>query len=123
MELILWTTVCFALGYMIGGWSAIKTFSRILHKLGVSDQQLKKLNESYDTPEEAAAVPDVINVKIEQIGGSLYAYTVDTDMFLAQGSTAEDLVRGILQRCPKGSRVICSRDQGGELIESAIKNG
>ena len=83
------------------------------HVLGNDTAALRKSKEAVRT----------LNVKIEQIGGSLYAYTVDTDMFLAQGSTAEDLVRGILQRCPKGSRVICSRDQGGELIESAIKNG
>ena len=121
MELILLTTVVFALGYMIGGWSAIKTFSRILQKLGVTDQQLRKLNE-----EQTAAVPEdrsntVVQIKIEQIGGALYAYTVDTDTFLAQGTTAEDLVRGILQRLPTGSKVICSREQGGELIESALK--
>lgn len=123
MELILLTTVIFALGYVIGTWSAIKTFSRILQKLGVSDQQLRKLNE-----EQTAAVPEdrsneVVQIKIEQIGGALYAYTVDTDTFLAQGTTAEDLVRGILQRLPTGSKVICSREQGGELIESALKNG
>lgn len=121
MELIIWTMVSFSLGWVIGNWNAIKTFSRILHKLGVTDQQLRRLNE--EPRDTAASEPDVVNIKIEQINGSLYAYTADTDTFLAQASTAEDLVRGILNRLPKGSKVICSRDQGGELIESAIKNG
>ena len=120
MELILLTTVAFALGYMLGGWNAIQTFSRILHKLGVTDQQLRKLNESQTAPEPEDR-DSVVQIKIEQVGNSLYAYTVDTDTFLAQGSTAEDLVRGLLQRLPKGSKVICSREQGGELIESALK--
>ena len=123
MELLIWTAITFALGYMIGGWSAIKTFSRILQKLGVSDQQLRRLNEQQQAEREHSQDDRVVNIKIEQIGESLYAYTVDTDTFLAQGSTAEDLVRGILQRLPTGSRVICSRDQGGNLIESALKNG
>ena len=121
MELIIWTTISFALGWMLGGWNAIKTFSRILHKLGVTDQQLRRLHE--EPQDTAARESSVVNIKIEQIGGSLYAYTVENDTFLAQASTAEDLVRGILDRLPKGSKVICSRDQGGELIESAIKNG
>jgi uncharacterized protein YfcZ (UPF0381/DUF406 family) len=111
--------VSFSLGWVIGNWNAIKTFSRILHKLGVTDQQLRRLNE--EPRDTAASEPGVVHIKIEQMGESLYAYTVDNDTFLAQGSTAEDLVKGILNRLPKGSRVICSRDQGGELIESALK--
>lgn len=121
MELIIWTSVVFVIGWIIGNWSAIKTFSRILHRLGVSDQQLRKLNQ--EPQSEAAEDPSVVQVKIEQMGTSLYAYTADTDTFLAQGSTADDLIKGILARLPAGSRVICSRDQGGDLIESALENG
>lgn len=118
MELIIWTMVSFSLGWVIGNWNAIKTFSRILHRLGVTDQQLKRLNDdSTEIPKDRS----VVHIKIEQMGQSLYAYTADNDTFLAQASTAEDLVRGILDRLPKGSKVICSRDQGGELIESALK--
>lgn len=120
MELILFSAIGFALGYVMGGWQAIRTFSSILTKLGVTNEQLLKLNES---SEQTTEEDHVVRIKIEEINGSLYAYTADTDTFLAQGSTAEDLVKGILQRLPTGSRVICSRDQGGELIESALKNG
>lgn len=118
MELIIWTSVVFVIGWVFGNWSAIRTFSHLLNRLGVTSDQLRNLNV-----ETAPKDPEVIQIKIEQIGGSLYAYTADTDSFLAQGSTAEDLVKGILQRLPVGARVICSREQGGDLIASALKNG
>ncbi len=118
MELIIWTSVVFVIGWVLGNWSAIKTFSHMLHRLGVTSDQLKNLNTDRAEPNS-----EVVEIKIEQIGGSLYAYTADTDSFLAQGSTAEDLVKGILQRLPVGARVICSREQGGDLIASVLKNG
>lgn len=102
----------------MGSWSSIQTFSRILAKLGITDQQLRKLNEE---PQAASHGDSIIYIKIEKVGESLYAYTADTDTFLAQGSTAEDLVKSMLQRLPTGSKVVCSREQGGDLIESALK--
>jgi hypothetical protein len=123
MELIFLTTVVFFLGWIMGNWSAIKTFTRILQRLGITDQQLRDLNNSMKQaqPEPEASV---IEIKIEQHGACLYAYTVKDDGFMGQGSTAEQLRDEILRRIPKGTRVICSRDQGGELIAAALeKNG
>lgn len=122
MELVILSISIFILGWVLGNWNAIKTFSRILQRLGVTDQQLKTLHEEV-RPEQPEPEPGVVRIKIEKIGGALYAYTVDSDSFLAQGSTAEDLLKGIVNRLPVGSRVICSVEHGGDLIESALKNG
>ena len=133
MEYFIITVVAFALGWKISEIFHVISFKKILEDLNVNGEDLKKLHnkiardqglaELYPS-KNAAAESDgktVVDIKVEQLQGQLYAYEVDRDTFIAQGQTSDELLERILDRYPANHRIICDRSNGGDLITDAVE--
>lgn len=125
METLLYIVLGFIVGFYLGKIMMrvhlTLAFLSMLKDLKVSEQDLRDLQtrlrandfEAEDTA-ESTDLP-VINIKIEQHSNTLYAFRKDTDEFLGQGSTQEDLVRRLGEKI-KNARLIISREDGGEFM-------
>ena len=133
MEYFIITVVAFALGWKISEIFHVISFKKILEDLNVNGEDLKKLHnkiardqglaELYPS-KNAAAESDgktVVDIKVEELQGQLYAYEVDRDTFIAQGQTSDELLERILDRYPANHRIICDRSNGGDLITDAVE--
>jgi hypothetical protein len=120
LEFILGSIVGLVVGWKIADWLHMGTLIMILKEFNITEEQiiqsLKK--EGIEIPEEVAAeTPAIVTkIKVEQHGDQLYAFTVDTDQFLAQGADPEDLAEKILAKVPKGGHFECREDQGGKFF-------
>ena len=114
----------FVLGAFIG--SRVTSFinqmawMEILKDLGITNEDLQKLLKKQQAklgiePEEETQL-EVIEVRLEEHQGLLYAYRKDNDTFLGQGSDREGLIEHISKRM-KNVKLIISREDGGELLQ------
>lgn len=92
---------------MINQW----TFSELLRDLKITDRQLIELRDKID--EDAS----IVEIKLEQHLGQLYAYRKDTEEFLGQGSDREQLINAIKARFTERTTVIIKEQDGAELIK------
>lgn len=93
---------------MINQW----TFSEILKDLKVTDKELMELRDRHDGTTES-----IVEIKLEQHLGQLYAYRKDTEEFLGQGSDREQLIKAIKARFTERTTVIIKEQDGAELIK------
>lgn len=127
METVILILFGFIVGWKLSEWLTTASFMKILEDLGVGEDQLSKLNKQYaknlgmEEPAEETA-ENIVNVKIEQHSGRLYAYELHTDEFLVHADTAEEIVTALSQRYDGNTRILIEKDQGGQLVESAVKD-
>ncbi len=124
MEALIELVIVFALGWWLGSRFAtmmhLLSFRAILKELNISNDQLRKLahKNGLDLPEESTADSkddlEVIHIKLEQHQGQIYAFRVDNDGFLAQGTDKDSLINHLQQRMT-GVRLII--DEGSELLQ------
>jgi len=95
MELILLVVYTFIvwLGGSIAGWNAREKHAK---------RQMEKFFANVDEAEEE----EQIHIIIEKHNDMLYVYDKDTNQFMAQGSTKEDVEKVLVQRFP-GKRFAC----------------
>lgn len=90
--------------------------ARAMKELGITEDDLVKLTEKMTQSEDAENDGfDVIDIKIEQHNGALYAFRKDNDAFLGQGDSREDLINRLAEKM-KNVRLLISKEDGGELI-------
>ena len=101
------------------------SFREILKDLGVTEQQLRRLAEKNDIPVptenprdsitgEVTVTP--IEIKIEEQQGMLYAYRLDNDQFLGQGTDREALIERLTENLTN-VRLIVAEEHGAALIK------
>jgi hypothetical protein len=127
METILNFLIAAGLGWWAGSaWTAMVLrggFHKILKELGVTDQQLKKLARDHGMGVEEAKSsidePELtsVEIKLEQHQGVIYAYRIDDDQFLGQGSDREELIES-LKKNLTNVRLIIAEEHGAKLIKS-----
>lgn len=113
MELVIEYLIVFALGWFIGsritGFFQLQVFKQILIDLKIDNkdlirvarkgapeiiqQQLDQLESHVD-----AAGLEQIDIKVEKHNDTLYAYRKDTNEFLGQGSSKDDLIAAMAHR-------------------------
>lgn len=79
----------FVIGWQVRQYIAIKNIQRIIERLEQQEEQ--------ELEKEQASL---INIKIEQHGNTYYAYDLDNDTFLSQGTTREELENNLRERFP-----------------------
>jgi len=117
--------IVFAVGYWLGHRMAtvihIMSFKKILDELGIKRDDMLRLAErnGLDLPEEQQpkSTAEIVDVKLEQHQGQIYAFRKDNDQFLGQGSTAEALIERLNQTM-KPCRVIVAREDGADLLQN-----
>ena len=119
--------ILLAIGFFVG-WKAseiihVLSFRRIMRDLGINDDRLRQFarDQGLEVPEpkvseedQAQGIRETMHIRIEQHQGQIYAFRVDTEQFLGQGSDRDDLVRRIAERF-RGVRMII--DEGADLLQ------
>ena len=121
--------IVFALGCWIGSWVRgtwmALSFREILRDLGVTESQLRRLAEKNDikipteNPRDSITgeiTVTPIEIKIEQVGDVLYAYRLDNDKFLGQGTDREALIQRLTENLTN-VRLIVAEEHGAGLIK------
>jgi hypothetical protein len=121
--------LAFVLGCILGGivgWRVCNSFHTSLTKdllkaVGVGESQLKRAIETLqaDVPAtDESALPGV-EVRVEQVGNQLYVYRLDTDEFLCQGATRDDIVNCLSTRFHKDFKIIVSEEHGAKYLKES----
>ena len=98
-------------------------FRKIMQELGIKESQLRdlakknglKLEDEQDSKDPEL---EIIEVKLEQHQGQIYAFRVDNDQFLGQGQDRESLITALKQRL-NNVKLVISEDHGANLIKQA----
>ena len=124
MELIIIAVVAFYFGFKIAEMVHVASFKKILNDLKISEQQLRDLVQKNgldldEAPEDSDAAK--VEIKIEQHLDQLYVYELGSDRFVAQGKTSDEIMQRIVDNYPKGTRVICTTENGGLILSAAAE--
>lgn len=99
------------------------SFREILKDLGVTEQQLRELARKNDldldsdqqhSDKEDGLTP--IEIKIEEVQGTLYAYRLDNNQFLGQGVDREQLIQRLKENLTN-VRLIIAKEDGADLLQ------
>jgi len=126
METVILITLAFVIGWKLSEIVMAASFKKILEELKVPESALKDLarRNGIEIPEDSAAEKQKgpeINLRIEAVGGSLLAYELDQDSFVAQGDDADQLLSRIIERFPVGTKITVLKEHGGDLITQAAE--
>jgi hypothetical protein len=116
MEYIIVFAIGFALGWYLQSLIMAKAFHEILKDLNVPEDKIIALakRDGADVSEFEDSAKTVIELKVEQVGDRLMAYSAKDDFFVAQGDNAERLFEQILKLYPTNSRIEIV--EGGDLV-------
>lgn len=112
--------VAFIVGAIVG-WKVNDalfkyTFGKMLNDAGVTDAKLAQFIKHWQPIVEQESgispVEDKISIKIEQHNGVLYAFRKDTDAFLGQAATAEELIDVLKDKAHNGQEFTCTDEDG-----------
>lgn len=99
LEFILWILSCFFIGYTIGKFvgnqKIVKTMITIADKYNIDLIREIELLKNEPIQQEGILV---YKLEVETHGDSLYLYDRDTDTFICQGKTLEDLAKDALKQ-------------------------
>jgi len=133
MELIIIVIAAVVMGF-VWGWRTstrvhLEGFRHILRSLNITNEDLirsirktasPELLERLDliqsqTPSESQR-DSIVEVKLEQHGGQIYAFRKDNDQFLGQGADRDSLIDRLNQTM-KPCTVNVAREDGAELLQ------
>jgi hypothetical protein len=128
LEFIGWIALAAFVGFWFGS-KITATLHRaaaqfLLESLKINPQQLKKIQEDLeqrlrsDDPEK-----EILDVRLEQHQGVIFAYRCDDESFLGQGTNRDDLLKSLMHRL-SGCTVRIQEDQGADLLlKNNTQNG
>lgn len=120
LEFVGWITLAAVVGFWFGS-KITATLHRaaaqfLLEALKITPDQIKKIQE--DMERQLRALPsdrDILDVRLEQHQGVIFAYRCDDDRFLGQGTNRDDLLKSLMTRL-SGCTVRIKQDQGADLL-------
>ncbi len=121
METIIVLALGIFIGYRVNAWLNLMVMREMLQDLGVKENDLQNLLKKQreklgEKVEDDTENFPVIEVKIEQHQGQLYAFRKDNDQFLGQGSTRDALIEHISKRM-QNVKLNISSDDGADLLQ------
>lgn len=112
----------FLLGMLLG-WATNNLwnkwlFEQLLTRLNITDNDLNKLTKQLEqeTQEPGDHLPE-LEIRVEQVNGELYAYSLEDQRFIAQGRDREQLLENLVRNLDQ-VRVICHESNGAHHITS-----
>jgi len=121
LEFIGWIILAFVVGYWCGSKATALLHTAatrfLLDELKIKPQQLKAVHDGVaQRLADLDSDREVIDVRLEQHQGVIFAYRSDDGLFLGQGTNQEDLVKSIMGRL-SNCTVRIQEDQGAELLQ------
>ena len=120
LEFIGWITLAALVGFWWGS-KITATLHRaaaqmLLEALKITPEQIKKIQEdlearlSSDDPER-----EILDVRLEQHQGVIFAYRSDDGLFLGQGTNQDEIIKSVSARL-SNCTVRIKEDQGADLL-------
>ena len=117
--------VAFILGCVLGaivGWRVCNQFhtsmiADILKAAGVGEADLKRAINNLQAEEDQQEELPRVEVRIEEVNGSLYAYRIDTQEFLGQGTDQTTLIDRIKEVNKTNFILVVSQSNGADLLK------
>lgn len=122
IDSLLFLVVGFYAGWKLSDYLRTTATMMLFRELGISEKDLRALAKKNgmelpeDNSEDSEDDLEEIHIKVEKHGTEIYAFRVDNDQFLGQGSTREQLIESMGQRM-KDVRLIV--DEGKELLQES----
>jgi hypothetical protein len=125
LDLIIVAIVAFYAGWRGATWLHVMSFKALLEDLDVGEKELREMARRNnirlpDHDEEETTITTHVEVKVEQHQGQLYCFDLDSDRFVTQAASPEELIEKLFAAYPKGTKIQCEEDNGGSLIKDAI---
>ncbi len=117
IELLILFVIGFIVGWKLNAIFHTAAMFAILKELGIKESDLRNLAKAKDIDLPAQDEHDeleVIHIKLEQHQGQIYAFRVDNDGFLAQGTDRDSLINHLQQRMNNVRLIV---DEGSDLIK------
>jgi hypothetical protein len=101
-------------------WNVI-AFKKLLEDLGVSQHQLEQLKDRLETgvPDLSPTIQEqpqmVVEVRLEQLEGTILAYRKSDSQFLGQGPDRDSLIQRLTENLTP-CRVVIAKEDGADLI-------
>ena len=117
--------LAFILGCVLGaivGWQVCNRFhtsltTDLLKTVGVTESDLRQaINRLQSDSSEDSELPRV-EVRIEEVDGGLYAYRIDTQEFLGQGTDQTTLLDRIKELNKTNFILVVSQSNGADLLK------
>ena len=117
-------TLAFLIGCLVGvfvGWKINDRFhisltANLLKAVGVGEIQLRRAIENLQSEVAEDELPRV-EVRIEEVDGGLYAYRIDTQEFLGQGTDQTTLLDRIKEVNKTNFILVVSQSNGADLLK------
>lgn len=108
------------LGYKFNELIMAHIFRKMLADAGITTNQLNQFADHWKVKlgQEAddSVTLEIVEVKIERVNDQLFAFHLDSNEFIAQGRTKEDLLAAIEKRMTNVKLVI-SQEHGAEFVK------
>jgi hypothetical protein len=120
LELIIAFVIGWILGWRINDAVRTTAMRHLLKELGITERDLRAAAARNGI--EISAAPDtaadetVVEVKLEQHGGQIFAYRKSDDTFLAQGTDRDSLIDRLNQTM-KPCRILIDKEDGADLLQ------
>jgi len=121
IELLIITVLAFFVGWKASEFWMLITFKTLLEDLKVSESDLRRVarEKGITLPEriDAKSEPELaeLEVRLEKIGDTIYAYSIKDDQFLGQGTDRDTLIQRLTENLTN-VRVIIAKEHGADLI-------
>ena len=120
LELLLIFAAGIAIGWRVNDAIRTAAIRALLKELGITDQDLRAAaaRNGIEIPEapDTAADETVVEVKLEQHGGQIFAYRKSDDTFLAQGTDRDSLIDRLNQTM-RPCRILIDKEDGADLLQ------
>ena len=118
--------LAFLIGCLVGvfvGWKIndqlhTSLTTDLLKTVGVTESDLRQAITKLqgEQPDSEDVLPGV-EVRVESVDNQLYVYRLDTQEFLCQGATRDDIIDCLATRFHKDFRIIVSEEHGAQYLK------
>ena len=118
--------LAFLVGCLVGvfvGWKINDQFhtsltTDLLKTVGVTESDLRKaITKLQGEQSDSEDVLPGVEVRVESVDNQLYVYRLDTQEFLCQGATRDDIIDCLATRFHKDFRIIVSEEHGAQYLK------
>ena len=118
--------LAFLIGCLVGvfvGWKVndqlhTSLTTDLLKTVGVTESDLRQaINRLQGEQPDSEDVLPGVEVRVESVDNQLYVYRLDTQEFLCQGATRDDIIDCLATRFHKDFRIIVSEEHGAQYLK------
>jgi len=110
-------------GYKFSGWITESAMKELMREAGISNDEIENYVNSILKgnlePSEQSNFSAKLQIRLEQVGNTIYCYEKATDQFLGQADTKEELEAVLTDRLGPITLLVDPED-GADLLQKGI---